>query len=925
MLHLWKSIYPCSSNSKTKAFQAFRNAETEKLPCEIILAHYLMARTAKRFRIKEIGSLWDYFQSVFLESITEEDRERSRSLGELFYQEKQNFEQIIEEWRGISPKDFLRTFYYLGQRNASRIIEWENCVAYTKLHQMMITSSNAIIVDPNPDFVFRCMEDKSFMEKDMLFVFPTEALAEIFEMEFSGRAQFAYAPIEKKQRKKPGRKRKDELKNQTDINKPKEIKTQHFIQIFRDPAHKGREPVFQKEKVETRYDIGIIFSHQKAMRELSEFLKMVPKVLETNGTILLHVPQSQIKEVRYGILNHLPQNACNEILLLPNNQESEWLKKQLLMIFSFDKHSHETTTVGKSFNIQFIEGQGGKDSSVKEFICQEPWQLEIPKEKLFSGEKTINHLFELYRPRPKKGNPRKPKSFHFSKEITIWYSLSNGRGEFAFYDIPSSKQIQKNPLPRGKRKTNFVPFRAKNTFEAEQKIQRNILEEPIRSVIQKTIQKAYQNKPLTLKSFWFCQLDKLREKRDFREDIMTELIFSSSFSDILLDNMISLEEYQERMEKDFGDKNKKENLLWQQLNLLLNQGEKIYSQRVFQNPVSNYVNSLIERDWNLERMRKSLVKRSYTLEEEIIITSEIERRLPKSGVHLGAAISFYTGMSNNEICALNWGDYQSISRKVGKQFLVYKQIESDGNIKKFSVNQKNAYRRIPIVEELKNLLEKRLSYLLKSIGKSSSTIISEKDIRDLPIVTNDETAFEMRCMPAQLKRIKDDLEKFAGILPMEGSVTGNGQEGKTTDFNRYQGDRFRENFRYRTTETCLLTVAERNYLLGISLPDTFSKHYCDFINDISQLTMAQKLKRWSSLHHQNDAKDASEIAFTEGNPEIRLSRKKCNYRVCVDLDMILRPLEDKEAQFVLKVEDNCGVDIDFYTIAIGGNKNESAG
>ena len=64
---------------------------------EIILAYYFMARTGKRFKVKEIGSLWDYFQAVFSDKATAQDKENIRSLGELFYKEKTIFEQCMDE------------------------------------------------------------------------------------------------------------------------------------------------------------------------------------------------------------------------------------------------------------------------------------------------------------------------------------------------------------------------------------------------------------------------------------------------------------------------------------------------------------------------------------------------------------------------------------------------------------------------------------------------------------------------------------------------------------------------------------------------------------------------------------------------------------------------------------------------------------
>lgn len=136
----WCFVYgspfvPVPVTVKRKLSKLLDQLAQKRCPEEIVLVYYFIARTGKRFKTKEIGSLWDYFQVVFSDRSKEQDREIIRSPGELFYKEKTIFEQCMDEWRNINPKDFLRTLYYLGQKNASRIIEWENCAAYAKLRQ----------------------------------------------------------------------------------------------------------------------------------------------------------------------------------------------------------------------------------------------------------------------------------------------------------------------------------------------------------------------------------------------------------------------------------------------------------------------------------------------------------------------------------------------------------------------------------------------------------------------------------------------------------------------------------------------------------------------------------------------------------------------------------------------------------------------
>ena len=69
----------------------------------------------------------------------------------------------------------------------------------------------------------------------------------------------------------------------------------------------------------------------------------------------------------------------------------------------------------------------------------------------------------------------------------------------------------------------------------------------------------------------------------------------------------------------------------------------------------------------------------------------------------------------------------------------------------------------------------------------------------------------------------------------------------------YRGDFLRSNFRYRGLNTCDMSLGKVQYLLGNQPPDTYSRHYCDYTNQFSQLALSIKLERWvSQLYDYSD-------------------------------------------------------------------------
>jgi hypothetical protein len=56
-----------------------------------------------------------------------------------------------------------------------------------------------------------------------------------------------------------------------------------------------------------------------------------------------------------------------------------------------------------------------------------------------------------------------------------------------------------------------------------------------------------------------------------------------------------------------------------------------------------------------------------------------------------------------------------------------------------------------------------------------------------------------------------------------------------------------------------MTRGEINYLLGITAPDTYSKHYCDYTNDAIQFSITKKIERWVSLLRFDEKEEQSAI------------------------------------------------------------------
>ena len=221
---------------------------------------------------------------------------------------------------------------------------------------------------------------------------------------------------------------------------------------------------------------------------------------------------------------------------------------------------------------------------------------------------------------------------------------------------------------------------------------------------------------------------------------------------------------------------------------------------------------------------------------------------------------------------------------------------------------KYRFRRIPCVGFLTELLEKRRKTILSKIVSEETTTVDAK-IDNYPIICESEKDYSVPCRITTLNEVKDDIERAAKIEVIRGSVIYDDDSEKITDFNDYRADRFRANFRFRAMNTCIMYRAELNYILGISPPNTFSKHYCDYTNDFAQIMLCRKLERWHAAQKAIMVPATSTRSLpTSGQIFQRPNEVRRNIEIDLASDL------DSSVPALLSVEisDTRGVDISFY-------------
>ena len=395
----------------------------------------------------------------------------------------------------------------------------------------------------------------------------------------------------------------------------------------------------------------------------------------------------------------------------------------------------------------------------------------------------------------------------------------------------------------------------------------------------------------SLKTIWFCCRSRLLARWDYRDEIARNVLFcpGENALSVLCPSDASAEDYHNAMQSVIPEDSLAVVKYWQQLNIIMRVAEE--SNYIQANPIPALLPEISNRaSKELRNLRNMLTKKTLTFEEEARILAYVREegksdfgprkalRFEEDSTLLLGPIQLFTGMSTREVCALTWGDFETIPSLKVYRLLVYKYLSDEGTVIYHADG--TACRKIPVAPLLADMLCNRKTYLQAMCG------FTEAELQHLPVIMpNNKKTLAALSKPSFCRydvaiRVCRALIEKANIPTQELVLPGDGDKEIVVDMNKYQGDIFYSNFKHRANHTCSFNRGELSYVVGNKAPDTFSQHYCDYKNDLVQYGMVQKLNRWSHTHEsgaQNAVHSTTEISTFTRNTTVHSDRKKNHY------------------------------------------------
>lgn len=251
---------------------------------------------------------------------------------------------------------------------------------------------------------------------------------------------------------------------------------------------------------------------------------------------------------------------------------------------------------------------------------------------------------------------------------------------------------------------------------------------------------------------------------------------------------------------------------------------------------------------NLEgKVRNSLSPQALTGLEELF-KNEISGQTSYGGKKLGIAIMMFTGMTENEVCGLTWGDYFREGKKETtccRVFRVSKEFIKPKNAKrgKLVYLQENGsvygYRFIVLPSVLVSILDERY----KNIGKceNSYPIVSEYGKKRERLSTS-----ELRTESEMLRKKYCSESKKQAVV-VDGQLL-------------FRVPTFRNNYAYQLEYRCGFETGEIEHMMGRIAPDTDYKTYNDMNSWVNQLRLSVQVDRWASSFEKYLSRDVKKIS-----------------------------------------------------------------
>ena len=259
------------------------------------------------------------------------------------------------------------------------------------------------------------------------------------------------------------------------------------------------------------------------------------------------------------------------------------------------------------------------------------------------------------------------------------------------------------------------------------------------------------------------------------------------------------------------------------------------------NPIDEFARKANRNERAFLVLRSNLTKKTFTGKEFSDLYSVLNKNIALSdvkerGVYIGCLIRLLTGLEANLVCALQWGDFALIEDYGIYSFQIYKQVSNNG--KELSILSDDFdFRSFPCPPILARTM---LAWKNEFLSRYSAEVCDSLYILSSPGKGNSPYN---PYQPVLLEKKLQGLVKDLGLPENVVSVPKTDGQMRETDLNLFQGDIFRENFRFWAMKKAGLSSDETAFLLGNKPDQTLFIHYVDLLNEAAQYMLYVKIRR----------------------------------------------------------------------------------
>ena len=581
-------------------------------------------------------------------------------------------------------------------------------------------------------------------------------------------------------------------------------------------------------------DRVLYFARDSTPEQIQEVLEEIrPALVEQSSTNIYILMPTGYLEKRHSkgeLWQYLTKNyTVYKIVLMPQDAVKEKNKKQCLLILQ-----NKPTSNCREFLIQKTKLTEQNQIEALEF-------RRVPYTSFIDRDRTLSEMYNTdYIDYSQPNRRKKPVEYQFTKEITIWVSITQKDGKYrpyySLYDYPNSDQMRKNTLPRGKPiKTRILGKWYDTKEEALASAEFVLLQDDkLADTICDAVEKQYSTKPISLKMFIFLRWSQLES------DLFTKLFFQSNSAQNLLCSLMvgsaQTDEIMQVIDDTIANRNLSETAaepLWKQVLFAFDHAvvQGYYSR----NPIRSSLEVRREKRLNKADTRSAMVSTSFSTEDEKRFLFYLNSDTQNSELSLATLTRYYTGLPLSIFCALKHTDYIKWTLLDMGQLSITKYFPRNSTTSEELPEKKKRF--VPLVSAITNRIDERIQ---SGIYKyKNQPLFSQSRDKKKPL-----TPRQMRDYYNKIIKKMDMPERYLSLADGE-------NEPELTDVNRYGGDFLAANFNFHAFYDAKMEPEEIDFLVGRKPGTTEAQFYCDYNNIFMQLILRVKLDRWSVKQMDN--------------------------------------------------------------------------